>query len=298
MPPHQTHVIRHDSAFGEWEVAVGRPSPSLSPHVAEYTGWIEQRFTPGVRRELPGNVIPFIVNFGSPYRLADAAQPGRWQELASFTTGAYDRTVLVAATGPAGGVQVNFTILGARLFFGRPIGELANLAVSLEDMLGPAAGVLAERLYEAPDWEARFAIVDREIAVRLNAATALPEAVTWAWRRLTDSGGRVRIGDIVGELGCSQRYLIEKFTAQFGLSPKVLGRVLRFGTAVRLIERGGGAHSLADIAHRCGYYDQSHFCREAALLAGTTPSELVASLVPDRGGFAAQPSASVVGPGL
>jgi AraC-like DNA-binding protein len=297
MAAHQTHVIRHDSAFGEWEIAVGRPSRSLRPHVTEYLGWIEQRFTPGARREFPTNVIPLIVNFGAPYRLADAATPGRWTEVGSFTTGAYDRTVLVGATGPTGGLQVNFTILGARLFFGRPIGELANLAVPLEDVIGPAAGALAGRLHEAPDWEARFAIVDREIAIRLNTAGALPDAVIRAWRRLTDSGGRVRIGDIVDELGCSQRYLIEKFTDQLGLSPKILGRVLRFGTAVRLIERGSGL-SLADIAQRCGYYDQSHFCREAALLAGTTPSELVASLVPDRGGFAAQPSASGVGPGL
>jgi AraC-like DNA-binding protein len=46
--------------------------------------------------------------------------------------------------------------------------------------------------------------------------------------------------------------------------------------------------SLAELSQRCGYFDQSHFCRETALLAGTTPSELVASLVPDRGGFSAE----------
>src|SRR5258705_13924956 len=78
VPTHQTHVIRHDSSLGEWEIAVGRPTPALSPHVSEYVGWVEERFSPGIRRELPSIVIPLIINFGASYRLSDPDDPRRW----------------------------------------------------------------------------------------------------------------------------------------------------------------------------------------------------------------------------
>ena len=283
-PSRQIRVIRHESAAGGWETAVGRPSPELRGLVTEYVGWFETRFTPGVRRELPSNTIPLIVNFGAHYRMSDGGEP-RWCERRSFTSGAYDRFVLVESTGPSGGLQVNFTILGARLFFGRPIADLANRTVDLDDMLGADASRLEERLRAAPDWDLRFDIIDREIGRRLSSAAPVPPGVRHAWDRLTTSGGSVRIGTLVDELGCSQRHLIETFTAQFGLPPKIMGRVLRFDRAVRIIE-GGRASSLAAVAQQCGYYDQAHFARDARQLAGASPSDLVQSLLPDRGGFA------------
>ena len=132
--------------------------------------------------------------------------------------------------------------------------------------------------------EARFAILDREIAARIAAARAPSPAVLWTWRRLVETRGRVGIGSIVGEVGWSQKHLIAQFREQIGLPPKILARVLRFGHAVQLIRTG--RVRLADVATDCGYYDQAHFTRDVREFAGVTPSELVGSLMPDQGGFA------------
>jgi len=280
----RVRVSRHESAIGRWEMAVAAPPEPVRAYVREYIGWFEHMASPLCRRELPTEDVPVIVNFGAPIRLFDLADPTKWTDFDSFTTGAYDTYQLVGSSGPSGGIQVNFTLLGARLFIGHPLKELKNRAVDLGDVFGPLARPLAGELYDAPTWDARFAILDRVIASRVLASPGLSAGVLCAWHRLTASRGRLRIGAIVDEVGCSQKHLIAQFREEIGLSPKVFARILRFGHAVRAIKQGR-AGSLSDLALCCGYYDQAHFTRDAREFAGVTPGELVASLLPDGGGF-------------
>lgn len=234
----------------------------------------------------PTEHIPVIINFGAPVRLFDSHDPSRWTDYGSFTTGVYDSYVLVGSNGPSGGIQINMSILGARLFLGRPLRDLRNRAIELDDVFGGDARRLTMVLYDAPTWEARFTILDRELSSRILAAKTPSAAVTWVWQRLVQTGGRVSIGTLVGEVGFSQKHLIGQFREQIGLSPKTLARVLRFGRAIRIIKNGGGAR-LAEIAQDCGYYDQAHFSRDFHIFAGVTPTELVRSQLPDGAGFQA-----------
>jgi AraC-like DNA-binding protein len=279
-------VVRHESVLGSWEYAIAKPHASLQPHVREYYGWIERIAQPVCRREVPTDEVPIIINFGTPFRLFDQADPSRWTEFGSFTTGAYDSYVLVGSTGPSAGIQVNLSIFGARLILGRPLRDMKNRVVELEDLFGRAARLLTQELYDAPSWDARFEILDRELARRILNTRAPSQAVSCAWSRLVSSGGRASIGGIVRAAGCSQKHLIAQFREEIGLSPKTLARVLRFGRAVQIIKEGGGGR-LVEIAQDCGYYDQAHFSRDFRAFAGVTPTELIASQIPDRGGFSA-----------
>src|SRR5262249_55772589 len=255
-----THVIRHESAMGRWEMATRQPDPLLRRHVRRYVGWFEHMATPLMRRELPTEVIPLIISFGPPVRVFDAGESDRYSDLYSFSTGAYDTFVRVLSSGPSGGLQINFTILGARLFLGRPLGELRNQSIALDDLVGPFAREFAGRLRDAPSWDARFDLLDRAIGVRLEAAAQASASVLCMWQRLFESGGAMNIGDVVAETGWSQKHLIARFKHEIGLAPKTLARVLRFSRAEQAL-RGGSAR-LADIAADCGYYDQAHFTRD------------------------------------
>jgi AraC-like DNA-binding protein len=277
-------TIRHESEYGQWEMVRAAPHPSLRAHVREYVGGFEHFAVPIYRREVPTEDVPIIISFGSPIRLFDPNNPSRWTDYQSFTTGAYDSYVVVGSTGPFGGVQVTLSILGARLFLDRPLRDLTNRAIELEDVFGRDARLLTMELYDAPTWDARFAILDRELIARMSAARAPSATVVWCWRRLVESGGQVSIGTLVGEVGFSQKHLIAQFREEIGLSPKTLARVLRFGRAIRIIRNGGGAR-LAEIAQDCGYYDQAHFSRDFHAFAGVTPTELVRSQLPDGAGF-------------
>ncbi len=282
----QVEVIRRSSELGRWESAVARPHPALRAYVREYFGGSEETVAALCRRELPTEIAPVIFNFGAPFRFYDTSNVARFVEHRSFATGAFDRYVLVGSTGGYTCLQINFTILGARLFLGRPLRDLRNQVLPLDDVLGGDAARLTMQLYEASSWAARFDLLDREISRRIESRRSPASPVVNAWHQLVRHAGQRRIGELARDVGWSHKHLVSQFTEEIGLAPKVLARVLRFGRAADLLqvtERG----RFADVAYACGYYDQAHFTRDFHAFAGVTPSELLASRLPNRGGFTA-----------
>jgi AraC-like DNA-binding protein len=276
----------HSSELGRWESAVALPHPALRAYVREYVGGSEATPQPLVRRELPTEIAPVIINFGAPFRMIDRLQPSAAIEVRSFATGAFDTYVLVGSTGSYSCLQINFTILGARLFLRQPLNTLTNLVVPLDAMLGTVARELEARLYDATDWGARFDILDRFILSRVIASPGVPEAVVNAWQRLVVTRGQTRIASLAASAGWSHKHFIAQFSEHIGLTPKAMARVLRFGRAAEMLRVSERGH-FADIAHSCGYFDQAHFTRDFRAFAGVNPTELLSSQLPHRGGFVA-----------
>ena len=123
--------------------------------------------------------------------------------------------------------------------------ELANRVVALDDLLGPAAWELQERLRDAPTWEARFATARRRAAAPPRPTRPASGELDWAWHALRRSGGQLRIATLAGELGWSHRHLIARFRREIGLPPKTVARIVRFERALRLA-RGSASPSWAD----------------------------------------------------
>jgi AraC-like DNA-binding protein len=275
---------RHSSELGCWESAVSRPHPTLRPYVREYVGGSERTNQPLVRRELPTDIAPVIINFGAPFRAFDQNDSNKFIELGSFATGAWDTYALVGTTGAYSCVQVNFTILGARLFLQQPLRPLLNREVPLGDLLGADAERMESELFDAPTWADRFDILDRVIASRIAAGPPVPASVCHAWSRLVRRAGQASIGQLAHEAGCSHKHLIAQFAEHLGIAPKAMARVLRFGRAAQLLEVSERGR-FAEIAHAAGYCDQAHFARDFRAFAGVSPTELLASQLPNRGGF-------------
>jgi AraC-like DNA-binding protein len=205
-----------------------------------------------------------IVCFGVPYRLDG-------EPFDAFVGGLSDRPILTEFVGAAGGIQVDFTPLGARRCLGLPMDELTNRVVTLEDVLGPRAPLLAERLQEARGWAERFALVDSFLLRRLESGPEPAPEVAWTLRRLAAADGRLPIGALADEVGWSRRHLAARWRRDVGLGPKAVARILRFERALRLAQAG---HTLADVAYACGYADQPHLNRDFRALAGATPREV------------------------
>src|SRR5205823_12473699 len=148
----------------------------------------------------------------------------------------------------------------------------AHRTVPFEQILD--APLLVERLADAPDWDARFAILDDTLAPRITDAHASPEGA-WAWQRLRATHGRVPIGTLAAELGWSRKRIVARFRDEIGLPPKTVARLLRFERAREL----AGTMPWGELAFECGFSDQSHLIAEFRRVTGRTPETFLQDTV-------------------
>jgi AraC-like DNA-binding protein len=279
-------IEHHDDGRSSWTMAHGQAHPALAGVVAgTYCGYVERTEGAFRRRQVANGQVAVIISFGEPIDVVEMSQSASaGSRHTSFVAGLHHGYAVTEHQGDQHGVQVDLTPLGAARVLGAAH-EVANECVALDDLLGPFAGELTDRLASAPDWATRFALLDRVLLERASAGPSPDPAVVWAWQQLERSHGQVPVGVLADEIGWSRRHFGSRFRAQIGLAPKPTARVLRFCRAVDLLE-AGPARSLADVAAASGYADHSHLVREFRALAGCTPSRFVEDRLPDAGGVA------------
>jgi AraC-like DNA-binding protein len=260
-----------------------RPPAALRPFVVWYSGYRQAGLPPGRHRGLPSPYLTLIVTLDEPLAVVahpDPRQPASRHDV--LVGGLHTAPALITHDGRQSGIQLGVTPLGARALLGVPAGELAQIDLHGSDVLGAFAGELQERVRAAPDWAARFAVLDETLIRQANAHDRTgwmrPE-VAYVWQALLAARGDVSVSGLARDTGWTARHLGARFRAETGLSPKAAARVVRFDRARRLLQRRvatGGAPALADLAAACGYYDQAHLAREFRGLAGCPPSRWLA----------------------
>jgi AraC-like DNA-binding protein len=250
----------------------------LRPYVDEYAGYRMEGFPAGVHMGLPSKTLTLIVAFGEPVDVIEMPDPAqRPDRYMALVGGLHAAPAKIHHSGTQNGIQMGITPAGARALFGMPASELRSTVVHLDDVMGPLGRELVERLGETDDWPTRFAILDEVLLAVLQPGQIRGE-LDHVWRRLAATSGAVGVAALAEEVELSRRHLYERFTAEFGLSPKVVARVMRFERARDLL--GGGTSTLADAAAISGYTDQAHMTREWRRLAGSSPAAWMAEELP------------------
>lgn len=246
------------------------PAPALRSYLGPYEGYRLSGFGPGVHLGTPAPELTVVLSLDAPVSISTTSHPaqpaGAWNALAS---GLATTAVTIEHDGNQHGIQLALTPAGSRALLGVPAAALGAWIVDLDDVLGSDATELADRIAAQPQWPARFAILD-EVLLRRCGESAVDANLTRAWHLLTGTEVR-RVADVARDIGWSRRHLVTRFTAEFGIGPKDTMRVARFDRSKRLQRRRPDL-TLADVATRCGFYDQAHLAREWRSIAGVPPS--------------------------
>jgi AraC-like DNA-binding protein len=90
--------------------------------------------------------------------------------------------------------------------------------------------------------------------------------------RLADD---LSLDDITRELSLSRAYVVRVFRRAYGVPPHEYLMQIRVSRACTLLRQGGRP---TDVAHLCGFYDQSHLNRWFRKIVGVTPGAYGESL--------------------
>ncbi|MBU3063941.1 helix-turn-helix domain-containing protein [Nocardia sp. NEAU-G5] len=252
-----------------WDIACPA-RPSRVPGVS-MAGFGDRGITPPALRLIPHPSVTLILVLGGAVAAQDAA--GR-QHRGSFVTGlGFGGPLQALRVETYECLQVRLSPMVARAVLGGTVADLDDAVVTLDELLGPQASRLAERLHELPCWEDRFALTNGWLARRYAEAAQPAPEVAWAWRGIVADHGRVRIEHLAAELGWSRKRLWTRFRSQLGLPPKSAAKLVRFDHAVHALVAG---RDPATVAADLGYADQSHLHRDVVAYTGVTPAAVVA----------------------
>jgi AraC-like DNA-binding protein len=237
----------------------------LAPYVASVVAYDVDLGGPGVHRGLPSTTLTFVLPVGEPLDVGWRGVAGSRRQGWSSVSGLHARPAEIHHDGHQTGVQLALTTAGARALLGVPAAALAGELLELEEVT-PWLRDLPSRLHETPpsEW---VALVSRTLVAELARHDAPgPRAeVGRALARLTRGASVQAVAD---DVGYSRRHLGDLVRSECGMGPKEMQRLGRFEASRALLGRA----PLTDVAHKCGYADQSHLSREWSALAGCSPT--------------------------
>ncbi|GHG99560.1 helix-turn-helix domain-containing protein [Streptomyces lanatus] len=249
-----------------WEVA--RPLGGLSLDGVRMAGFRDRMDVGLDLRVLPQPAVIVVIGLGDTPLTVES--PAGHRPMRSL--------VASLAPGPARirgerveCVEVHLSPRVAYALLGVSPHELQGSVTSLDDLWGPGARRLGERLADAGTWRERLALTDEFLTERAASAPAMSPEVAAVWDAIVACRGRVRVADLAALCGWSRKRLWARFGAQIGLTPKRAAMLVRFDHAARALCAG---QSFSDVALTCGYADQSHLHRDVLALSGCTPGAL------------------------
>lgn len=248
-----------------------RPHPRLRPFVQSYSGYKMSGFDPGLHTGLPSSTLTMIVSFDDKLDVELGHGTNTRASYWSMVAGLHSQPATIHHLGHQHGLQLEITPRGAQAVFGVPARTLARQAEQLDAVAPSFADELVERVSAVSSWRSRWAILDEIFLRVLDLERPMPAELERAWSLLVANHGSPPVAELAEHAGWSRRHFTKKFTEHYGLSPKLMARVLRFERANRMIWLPTRP-SLASVAAACGYADQAHMTRDWVEFAGAAPT--------------------------
>lgn len=203
---------------------------------------------------------------------------GQFSELVNDSV---EKASLTGVQGPSNKIrrfriEEQFGIFGVYLFpyalpllFNIPASELTNQMPDLATGFGREGTEIEERIMLAANTLDRVKIMTEFLERKLQKSREKVHPVLSSIRDIMTAGVTDDIEAFCGKFYLSQRQFERKFKQYSGFTPKLFSRIVRFHAACNHF--GNDRKSLTEIAHECGYYDQSHFIHDFKEFSGYCP---------------------------
>lgn len=267
--------------------------------VVSTVGYRSELPAPALHRGAPSPAVTLVFSLDEPIVTGctpDQAFDSQAQATHVALGGLHTQPVYLAQPRVQTGVQLAIRPLALRALLGISTAELRQQTVDGRDVLGPGAELVRERMSERSSWQQRFGALEDYLRGLLATAPTRglprPEVIE-AWQWIARHRGTGSIAGLARHVRLSERQLSTVFTAEFGLSPKAVSRLMRFEHARQRITRAvraDGPLDLAATAHACGYADHSHLVRDFQQYLGAAPSGWVVEERRNIQAGAAQPA--------
>lgn len=173
-----------------------------------------------------------------------------------------------------------FRPYGMSLFLRPPVSLLRDREVSGYDLEDEGLNELAARVFDLESADSCVEAIERWLTARMAGGLGLKteydmKRITAAVDQLLASPESATVTAMASAACLGKKQFERLFSETVGMNPKAYARIARFQKSLKLLQHREDTFSLAQLAYRCGYADQSHLIREFRRFSGHTPRSLL-----------------------
>lgn len=146
--------------------------------------------------------------------------------------------------------------------------EFVNKRVRLEDVDTGLYRELAEAFLCAKTPDMLVEMCEKVMYSRIEKEIVSDELI-YATKSISKSNGLLRVSEVAGETGYSERHLNRLFQSQIGMSIKQYLGLARFNYVMRNIQMSPTLFS--SLSQKAGYFDQAHLDKDFKKISGISP---------------------------
>lgn len=252
---------------------ISSPSGFLSQYIKQY--WSIESCVPigekSIQRIVPSGLLEMIFYFGNKPESIDANKPINDNII---LTGQLKNYHDLKVTGNLSLFGIYFLPHGLSMFLDFPIKEIFNYSIPLRLIIKDKVNQLEDDLSLADTFEQRIVIAENFLItqIRKNEKNYKYDRMKNVINHINQAKGIIEIDELASNTFLSRKQFERTFSDFIGTSPKQFLKIVRFQNAI--YEKSKNTElSLTEIAHKCGYFDQSHMISDFKALSGITPKD-------------------------
>jgi len=223
---------------------------------------------------LPDGCIEMTFNFGDKIKRYTSENDFILHPNA-MVMGQRTKSYYILPTGNVDTFAICFYPIGFGNFVKTTLENLVDKETPTAELLGQAeANELEQQIIQAIDTQQRINIIETFLLKKLSLKDTISNIVKSTVDDLLKTNGTTPINVILKNDISKRRQLERHFKKQIGISPKQLGKVIRFQATLQLLLNKKSL-TLTDIAYESEYFDQSHFIKDFKDLVGVTPKDFL-----------------------